>query len=173
MFLCHARKTLDKTSLSCPYVHPSRPTQETGILNQGSRNCRMQVFTPSPLASKKHLQLLLQQALHSPLNRIHVLRRSNIILSPRLPTRQRQILRHDPIDIHGIDTCLLQTLRKRHDLGRLIQSSSLDEASCPGEDRCYGVRGCLVAFLVLAVVAGDGAVCSFRFEGFAIRGDEN
>jgi hypothetical protein len=54
-----------------------------------------------------HLQLLLQNALHPPLHRVHVLRRGNIVLASRLSTCKRQILGHDAIDIYRVNASLL------------------------------------------------------------------
>lgn len=120
-----------------------------------------------------HLQLLLQQTLHPPLHRVQIFRRRNIILPPHLPTRERQILRHNPIDINRVNACLLQTLGKRHDFRRPVQRPALYEASRPREDGGDWVRGRLVAFLVLSVVARYGAVGSFGFECLAVRGYED
>ena len=44
---------------------------------------------------------------------------------------------------------------------------------CPGKDGGNGVGGGLVALLVFAEVAGDGAVRGFGFECLAVRGDES
>jgi hypothetical protein len=119
------------------------------------------------------LQLLLQQALHPPLHSIQVLSRSNVILAASFPARKRQIFGHDTILIHGVHTSLLQALGESHDFWRLVENSSLHESSCPGEDGGDGVGGGLVALLVLSVVAGDGSVGGFGFEGLAVGGDED
>lgn len=118
-------------------------------------------FLSQPLTWASHLQLLLQNTLHPPLHRIQIFRRRNIILFPRLPTCQRQILGHNAILIHSINTSLFQALRKCHHFGRLIQRSPLHKTACPGEDGSDGVGGGRIAFLVLAVVTGDGAMGSF------------
>lgn len=138
-------------------MHPSTPSKPSQVKPK----------------QKHHLQLLLQQALHPPLHSVHILCRRNIVLPSSLATRQRQILRHDTIDINGIDTRLLEALRKRHDLRRLIQSSTLYETTRPGEDGGDRVGGCLVALLVLAVMAGDGSVGGFGLESLAVGGDED
>jgi hypothetical protein len=107
------------------------------------------------------LQLLLQQALHPPLNRIQILSRSNVIFASSLPTRKRQILRHDTVNINGIHTCLFERLRECYNFWRLVEDTSLDQSSGPSEDRGNGVGGCLVAFLVFSVVARDGPMGGF------------
>jgi hypothetical protein len=120
-----------------------------------------------------YLQLLLQKALHPSLNRTQILCRRNIILASSLPARERQILGHNAIDVYSVNTSLLQALSKSHNLWSAVQLSSLYQASCPGKDGRNGVGGGLVALLVLAVMAGDGAVGGFGFEGFAVGGDED
>lgn len=117
-----------------------------------------------------HLQLRLQILPQSPLHRIQILLRHNPIAPPRLPTRQRQILRHDPININRIHTRLLQALRPRHHLRRVVQGAALHETTSPGENGGDRVGGGFAAFLVLAVVARDGAVGGFGFEGLAVGG---
>ena len=125
--------------------------------------------------SLAHLQLLilLQDTLHPPLHRVQVLRRRNIVLARGLSARQRQILGHDSIDVHGIDARLLQALGEGDDLWGTVQLSPLDQSPRPGEDRGDGVGGRLIAFLVLAVVPGDGAVRGLGLEGLAVGGDED
>jgi hypothetical protein len=120
-----------------------------------------------------HLQFLLKQALHASLNRIHILCRSNVILASGLPTRERQILGHDSIDVDGVDASLLEALSESDDLRRAVQLSALHKTARPGEDRGDGVCGRLVALLVLAVMTSDGAVCGFRLKGLAIGCDED
>lgn len=126
----------------------------------------------SPL-ERKNSQLLLQRSLQPPLNSIQILIRSDIVRSASLAARQRQILGHDAIDIDGVDAGLFEALGKGHQLGGVVELAALDEAAGPGEDGGDGVGGRLAALLVLAVVAGDGAVGGLGLESLAVGGDED
>ena len=72
-----------------------------------------------------------------------------------------------------MDARLLERLGELDDLGRAVELAALGEAAGPGEDGGDGVGGGGVSFLVLAVVARDGAMRGFGFEGLAVGGDED
>lgn len=119
------------------------------------------------------LQLLLQRSLQPPLNSIQILIRSDIVLAARLAARQGQVLGHDAVDVNSVDAGLLEALGKGHQLGGVVELAALDEAAGPGEDGGNGVGRGLAALLVLAVVAGDGAVGGLGLKGLAVGGDED
>lgn len=120
-----------------------------------------------------NLQLGAKHRLEPPLNGIHVLIRRNVVLTTSLATRQGEILGHDAVNIDSINTSLLEALGESDELGGVVELAALDEAAGPGEDGGDGVGGRLAALLVLAVVAGDGAVGGLGLEGLAIGGDED
>ena len=120
-----------------------------------------------------HLQLLLQASLQPPLNSIEVLVRCDPATPVLLSARKCKILGHDAIDINGVNAGLLELLGEDDELGSAIELAALGEALCPGVDGGDGVGRCLVALLVLAVVARDGAVGGLGLEGLAIGGDED
>jgi hypothetical protein len=62
----------------------------------------------------KTSQLRAQHSPHPLLHSLKVLARSNKLIL--LPTRNRQILRHDPLRIHNMNTRLLQRLSKFNNL---------------------------------------------------------
>lgn len=120
-----------------------------------------------------NLQLSAKHRLEPPLNGIHILIRSNIVLTTSLAARQGEILGHDAVNIDSINTGFLEALGKGDELGGVVELAALDEAAGPGEDGGDRVGGGLAALLVLAVVAGDGAVGGLGLEGLAVGGDED
>jgi len=119
---------------------------------------------PLQLRTRRHI--LLQPSLH----RLQILLRNNPIPPPLLPTRQRQVLRHDAIQIHSLHTRPLQTLRPGHHILRAVELPPLDQPTSPREDGRDGVGGGFAAGLVFAEVARYGAVGGFGFEGVAVGG---
>lgn len=119
------------------------------------------------------LQLLLEDILHAPLHSSKVLRGGNIVLARVLATGNSQVLGHDAINVDSVNARLFKALGKGDDFGRLVELAALHQAAGPGKDGGDGVGARLVAFLVLAVVARDGAVGGFRLKGFAVGGDED
>jgi hypothetical protein len=120
-----------------------------------------------------HLQLLLQAALQPPLHSIKVLVGRDPAATVLLAARQRKILGHDAIDVDSVDAGLLELLGEDNELGSAVELAALGEALCPGVDGGNGVGRRLVALLVLAVVARDGAVGGLGLEGLAVGGDED
>ena len=125
------------------------------------------------LPSALDLQLLLQAGLQPPLNGIKVLVRCNPAAPVLLSACKRKILGHDTINIDGINAGLLELLGEDDELGGVVELTTLGETLCPGVDGGDGVGRGLVALLVLAVVASDGAVGGLSLEGLAVGGDEN
>jgi hypothetical protein len=119
------------------------------------------------------LQLLLQTRLQPSLNSIKILIRRDPRAALLLSTRERKILSHDAVLVDGVNTRLLELLGKHDELGGVVELAALDKALCPGVDGGDGVGGRFAALLVLAVVAGDGAVGGFSFEGLAVGGNED
>ena len=119
------------------------------------------------------LQLLLKEGLHPPLDSVQVLSRGDVVAPLLLATCQGQVLGHDAVDVDSVHAGLLEALSEGHQLGGVVELATLDETAGPGEDGGDGVGGGLAALLVLAVVAGDGAVGGLGLEGLSVRGDED
>jgi hypothetical protein len=62
-----------------------------------------------------------------------------------------------------------QRLGEIGELGIVVELGAVGEAAGPGEDRGDRVGRGFLALLVLAVVAGDGAVGGFGFHRLAVR----
>jgi hypothetical protein len=121
----------------------------------------------------RHLQLLLQAGLQPPLNGIEVLVRCDPASPVLLSARKSEILGHDAINIDGVNASLLELLGEDDELGGVVELTTLGETLCPGVDGGDGVGGGLAALLVLAEVAGNGAMGGLSFEGLAIWRDED
>jgi hypothetical protein len=119
------------------------------------------------------LQLLLQAALQPPLHSIKVLVGRDPAATVLLTARQRKVRGHDAIDVDSVDAGLLELLGEDNELGSAVELAALGETLCPGVDGGDGVGRCLVALLVLAVVARDGTVGGLGLEGLAVGGDED
>lgn len=122
---------------------------------------------------QRHLQLLLESLLEAALNSIKVLVGGGIVLALRLASGKGKILGHDTVNVDGVNASLLKALGEGNDIGGVVELTTLDETTGPGEDGSNGVGGGLVTLLVLTVVASDGAVGSLRLEGLAIGCDED
>lgn len=118
-----------------------------------------------------NLQLRAQHRPHPLLHSLKILASSNILVL--LAARNRQILGHDALAVDDVDAGFLEALGEFDDFGGAVELAALGEAAGPGEDGGDGVGGGRVALLVLAVVAGHGAVGGFGFEGLAVGGDED
>ena len=59
--------------------------------------------------------------------------------------------------------CLLQTIRERYKLRKLIQLPSLPQCSRPGKDCCDGICGGLLALQILVIMALYGSMCCLIF----------
>jgi hypothetical protein len=125
------------------------------------------------LCASKHSQLLLEAALQPPLHGIEVLVGGDPRAPVLLSTSQRKVLGHDAINVDSVDTGLLELLGEGDELGSAVELTALGQTLCPGVDGSNGVGRCLVALLVLAEVAGDGAVGGLGLERLAVGGDEN
>ena len=117
--------------------------------------------------------LLLESVLQSPLNSLHVLASSDIVLTASLSASKSKILGHDIVNIDGIDTGLLKSLSEGNNVWGLVELSTLDESAGPGKDGGDWVGRGLVALLVLTIVAGDGSVGGLGLEGLSVWGDED
>ncbi|CDX59859.1 NADP-dependent isocitrate dehydrogenase (modular protein) [Mesorhizobium plurifarium] len=82
--------------------------------------------------------------------------------------QQRQVLGHEA-RLDGLDADLLQRLGEALQLGIVVKFGAMREAARPGEDRGDRVGRGFLALLVLAIMAGDGAVRGFRFHRLAVR----
>ena len=125
------------------------------------------------MCEKRHLQLLLQAALQSPLDSVKVFLGNNPALTVFTAAGKSQILGHDTINIDSVDASLFKGFSKGHNLGGVVELAALGQTTGPGEDRGDGVGAGLAALLVLAVVAGDGAVGSLGLERLAVGGNED
>lgn len=121
-----------------------------------------------------YLQLALGKAvLQAALDGVEVLGGGDVVLATGLAAGQGQILGHDAVDVDGVNAGALEGLGKGDDVGGLVELTALDEAAGPGKDGGDGVGRGLLALLVLAVVAGDGAVGGLGLKGLAVGGDED
>lgn len=126
------------------------------------------------LLSGKNLKFsLLQRRLEPLLNSLHILPRGNPRLAILASSRQRQVLGHNLIFIHGINASLFQCFCECDNLRGTVDFTALNQSSSPGEDGGDGVGGCFATLLVFAVVTGDGAVGGFGFECGAVGGCES
>jgi len=121
----------------------------------------------------RRLQLLLESLLEAALDSVKVLVGGGIVLALRLASGKGKILGHDTVNVDSVNASLLKALSEGNNIGSVVELSTLDETTGPGEDGGNGVGGGLVTLLVLTVVASDSAVGSLRLEGLAIGGDED
>ena len=84
-----------------------------------------------------------------------------------LVDEQGEILGHATA-LYNVDAHLLQSLGEVAKGVVAVQLAAEVEATGPREDARDGIRGRLLALLVLAIVAGHGAVCSFGLHGLAV-----
>lgn len=119
------------------------------------------------------LELLLEALFQPSLNGGHVFAGSDVILAGSLAASESKILGHDTVNVDGVNAGLLQSLSEGNDFGGIVELAALDKTTGPGEYGGNGVSGGLTALLVLAIVAGDGAVGGLGLEGLAIGGDED
>jgi hypothetical protein len=106
---------------------------------------------------KNPLQLSLNQSLKLLLNGIHVSLGGDPRSTVGTSARKSEVLGHDTV-VDGVDTGLLESLGELDELGGVVELSTLDKTTGPGEDGSNGVGGGLLTSLVLAPVAGDGSV---------------
>src|SRR5215212_6869457 len=83
------------------------------------------------------------------------------------PHQQRQVLGHLSA-LHGLHAHALERLGERADVGRVVHAAAVLQRARPGEDRRDRVRRRRLALLVLAEVAGDGAVRGLGLDGLAV-----
>lgn len=83
-----------------------------------------------------------------------------------------EILGHDPVDVDGLGTTLLELGSKLGQLGGVVELGSEGETPGPGEYRGDRVGRRLVTLLELSVVPGDGTVSGLGLHGRAIGSDE-
>ena len=81
---------------------------------------------------------------------------------------EREVLGHEA-GFDRVDADLLQRARELRQLGVAVELGAMGEAARPGEDRGDRVGRGLLALLVLAVVARDGAVRGFGLHHLAVR----
>ncbi len=86
--------------------------------------------------------------------------------------QQGQILGHLAV-FDGFDADPLKRLGKFHNLGRAIKLAAIHQAPGPSENAGDRVGAGRFAFLMLAIMACDGAVSRFCLDGFAIRRHQN
>gem|GEM_PF-3082224 len=84
-----------------------------------------------------------------------------------LGDENRQVLGHFA-GFDGFDAHALEGMGKLHHLGRFVHLAAIRQALSPRIDRRDRVGRGLITFLVLAIVAGDGAVRGFGLDRFAI-----
>jgi hypothetical protein len=122
---------------------------------------------------KLYLQLGLEHSLHALLNSIEVCSGGDIVVLALLSTCKSKILGHDTLLVHYMDASLLERLGKLDNLGSVVELTTLDQTTSPGEDGSNGIGRCGVALLVLAEVTSDGTVSGLRLECLAIGGNED
>lgn len=83
-----------------------------------------------------------------------------------------QVLGHHVVNVNAVHACLLESTGKLDQLLVVVELTPEDEATGPRVDGSHGVRARLVALLVLAVVARDGAVRSLALDEVAGGGDQ-
>lgn len=86
--------------------------------------------------------------------------------------RERKVLGHDTININDLNTGRLEGLAEMLERLVVVELGTVQESPCPREYRSNRVRRRLVALLVLAVVARDGAVCSLALDDLAVWRNE-
>lgn len=119
-----------------------------------------------------YLQTGLEVGLQAALDGCHVLAGGHPRLTVLAAAGKGKVLGHDSLFIDNVDTGALKLLGKGDDVGGVVELTTLDETTSPGEDGGNRVGRCLTALLVLAVVAGDGTVCGLGLEGLTIGSDE-
>lgn len=120
-----------------------------------------------------YLQAGLQVGTESALDSSHVLAGSDPRLTLLAAASKSKILGHDALLVDNVDTGALELLGELNDFRSLIEGTTLNKTTGPGEDGSNGVGRGLAALLVLAVVTGDGAVGGLRLEGLAVRSNES
>ena len=70
---------------------------------------------------------------------------------------QREVLGHLAA-FDGLDANPLERLGELHYIGRVVEAPAIDQAARPGEDAGDRIGAGRLAFLVLAIVAGDRAM---------------
>ena len=86
--------------------------------------------------------------------------------------QQREVLGHLSA-LDRLDADPLERLGELGDLGRLVHPTAGGERAGPGEDRGDRIGRGRLALLVLAVVAGDGAVGGLGLDGLAVGGHQD
>jgi hypothetical protein len=122
---------------------------------------------------KLYLQLGLEHSLHALLNSIEVCSGGDVVVLALLSTCESEIFGHDALLVDNVDASLLERLCKLDDLGCVVELTTLDKTTGPGEDGSNGVGRCGVTLLMLAEVTSDGTVSGLRLECLAIGGDED
>lgn len=120
-----------------------------------------------------YLQAGLQVGTESALDSSHVLAGGDPRLTLLAAASKSKILGHDALLVDDVDTGELELLGELNDIGGPIERTTLDKTTSPGENGSNGVGRGLAALLVLAVVAGDGAVGGLSLEGLAVRSNES
>ena len=103
------------------------------------------------------LELALHLAPQALLNGIHEHGCRDPRVAIALALREREVLGHDA-GLDGVDARGLEGLGEGRDVGGVVELAALDKTAGPCEDGGDGVGGGLLAALVRAPVAGDGAV---------------
>ena len=80
-----------------------------------------------------------------------------------------EVLRH-PATLHRLHAHGFERLGEAHHIGRAVEQAAIVQTARPGEDRGDRVGRCRLALLMLAIVAGDGAVRRLRLNRLAIGG---
>ncbi|EEY04764.1 NADP-dependent isocitrate dehydrogenase [Brucella melitensis bv. 3 str. Ether] len=93
---------------------------------------------------------------------------------PRLirADEERQILGHEAA-FNGVHADLFQRFGELLQIGIVVELGAMRQTAGPCEDRSDGVGRGFLALLMLAIVAGYGAVGGFRFHRLAIRRHQN
>lgn len=107
------------------------------------------------------------------LDRGQELLRRHVRGAVRAPARQREVLGHDPVVLHGLQRGHLERVREAHHVGRGVELATLGEPTGPRKDRRDGVGGRLFALLVLAEVPGNGPVRGLALERLAVGRDQH
>ena len=112
----------------------------------------------------------MKDSLHALLNGVEVCTGGDIVILALLAACKSKILGHNALLVDNVNTSLLERLGKLDDLGSVVELTTLGKTTGPGEDGGDGVGGGGVSFLVLAVVARDGAVRGFGLRRSCRRG---
>lgn len=113
-----------------------------------------------------------QVGLEASLNGLQVLTGGNPGLALLLAAGKSKVLGHDGLLVDNVDTGALELLGELDNVGGVVELTTADQTTGPGEDGGNRVGRGLTALLVLAVVASDGTVGSLGLESQTVRGGE-